>query len=609
MAKQADKDTSSTYKVTDFAIKDLSPEVDFAKPKAAKWTPLQAVEVENFKAIAKTRINLGGVTILVGPNGSGKSSVLQAIHWAARAASYIAPKNTKEVVAFERLDYLPSSQPLLTAHKASLSSSTASPPTRVAFIQTRQDGEATDEDTDETDNPTSVVKIWAAKNRGGISVHISGLTTVTAFKQREQPITAYIPGLAGLSEKETILAKPLLRRQAASGDAGGVLRNVLFNLASRQAGENDNTAAAFRIKRLNELVKSIHPSIEIAVGYDDREDIHINATFSDQSAHSCPLEAAATGVLQIIQIFAYVILFRPRILLVDEPDAHLHPDKQERLIEVLETVASEFQTQIILTTHSQHIVRAASPHTQLVWMNKGDVVTDDHGPIRKLMGWGAMDKKLLMFVEDEEDQPIRALLRQWPELNRQLVICRCYGVENLPKSSLLDGLVGDQTLDIKVLLHRDRDFMTEDECKEWIASYSTSQVFPWHTKNVDVEAYFCEPAYLEAVYGIDSKTANRWQIEAAMKVTKVKEKFVKKRGEINRIFYPMQDGGAPSSEALWNNAGGQGPQTVLGKLMLGQLKTIVTKEGYDESKLNDYFIPQGFTLAPDLKTVLTAALT
>ncbi|MFD1959115.1 AAA family ATPase [Novosphingobium panipatense] len=38
---------------------------------------------------------LDRVTILVGPNGCGKSSVLQAIHWAARAASYVLPKTPK----------------------------------------------------------------------------------------------------------------------------------------------------------------------------------------------------------------------------------------------------------------------------------------------------------------------------------------------------------------------------------------------------------------------------------------------------------------------------------------------------------------------------------
>jgi ABC-type cobalamin/Fe3+-siderophores transport system ATPase subunit len=593
--------------VTDIAITDISPGEEVAKSKASKWTQLHSVGIKNFKAIKKTEINLGNVTILVGPNGSGKSSVLQAIHWAARASSYVAPKNTKEVVAFERLDYLPSSQPLLSSHLVPLLSATNSPPTEVAFVQAL--GEDGDRDTAEIEErPTTTVKIWAARNQGGVSVHISGGSTVTAFKQREAPITAYIPGLAGLSEKETILAKPLLRRQAASGDAGGVLRNVLFNLASRQLGETDNSQASYRVRRLNELIQSVHSGLSVAVGYDDREDVHINATFSDNLSPQLPLEAAATGVLQVIQIFAYLILFRPRILLVDEPDAHLHPDKQERLIEALESVAAEFNTQIVLTTHSQHIVRAASSTAKLIWMNNGDVVSDDHGPIRQLMGWGALDKKVLMFVEDEDDAGIRALLRQWPELYRQLVICRCFGVENLPKNRLLDGLLEVGNLNLKAVLHRDRDFMTDTECAEWCASYQSPHIHPWHTQNVDVEAYFCDGQYLQALYGIDADTADAWRLEAASKVKKAKEKFSDKRGEINRLLYSMTAGGQPATEVLWVKAGGLGPDTVVGKALLAQIKVIATAAGHDQNLLNNYHIPKDFILAPELKGVLEASL-
>jgi len=643
---------------TGHAIADLSPQLEMKSEKTKRWTRLHAIEIENFKAIKKTTIPLGDVTILVGPNGSGKSSVLQAVHWAARAASYIEPKNTKEVVSFERLDYLPSSEPLRTAYRSTLSTTRTSPPTRISFIHVGSVPDAvvattTDPIADSEENlteagtiaaaadrtnssltthaasrdvvddeaavatsaaiitgPAATVKIWAARNQGGISVHIDGAAAVTPFKQRAEPLTAYIPGLAGLSEKEAILAQPLLRRQAASGDAGGVLRNVLFNLASRLAGELDDSAANQRINRLNELIQSVHPLVSVRVSYDDREDIHIKASFSDSglSGDSRPLESAATGVLQVVQIFAYIVFFQPKVLLIDEPDAHLHPDKQERLIEALEAAAAEFQAQIILTTHSQHIVRAASSSTQLVWMNGGGVVSDDHGPIRRNMGWGSMDKKLLMFVEDEEDQPIRAVLRQWPELYRQLAVCRCFGVENLPKNKLLDGLMEVGNLDVKAVLHRDRDFMTVEECAKWVASYTAPNVYPWHTQQVDVEAYFCEAGYLQALYGVDEATANEWRRLAAERVKGSKDKFISKRGEINRLLYSMNEGGQPSSEDLWKLAGEKCPGTTVGKALLGQLKTVITEAKFPQYLLNNYSIPSGYVVAPELKTVIETAL-
>lgn len=189
-----------------------------------RWSPVEAVTIENFKAIDQTKVGLGAVTILVGPNGSGKSSVLQAIHWAARCASYIAPKNGKEMIAFERIDYLPSHEPLKTAFRGELKSDTKTRPTRVSFQH-----EAA---VEEAQAPVAVVKLWAARNNGGISAHIEGGGAVSPYKQRTSFVTAYIPGLAGLAERESILAQPTLRRQAASGDAGGVLRNILLGLST-----------------------------------------------------------------------------------------------------------------------------------------------------------------------------------------------------------------------------------------------------------------------------------------------------------------------------------------------------------------------------------------
>jgi len=538
------------------------------------------------------------VTILVGPNGCGKSSVLQAIHWAARAASYVLPKNTKEMISFERLDYVPSSDPLTTLHKGELRSDAASPPVEVVFTH-RPVGD---------DVVQATIRIRAARNRGGITAYMDGASAVTPYKQRYQFITAYIPGLAGLSEKESILAQPTLRRQAASGDAGGVLRNILLNLRSRRSEEKDETAGLKRLEKLNQLVQQVHPGVQVNVSFEEREDYHISATIQTEglAAQSRPLETAATGVLQVVQIFAYLILFEPKILLIDEPDAHLHPDKQERLIEALERVAPEYETQVILTTHSPHIVRAASPAAKLVWMREGAVETDDDEAIRRLLGWGGLDKAALFFVEDEDDKPLRAILRQWPDLARQIAICRCFGIENLPKDKLLKGLLVDGELKIKALLHRDGDFMTPQEAEKWRDGFKTPGVFPWVTEGADIEAYFCSTEYLRALYGVSSEQAEEWRDAAAKNVNSAKKTFLEKRKRVVTAVWP--NGGSPDAEAMWEAAGGKSPSTVKGKSLHAALKPIVKAAGFKDTLLNSFEIPAEFIVAPDLRATIEEAV-
>ena len=50
-----------------------------------------------------------------------------------------------------------------------------------------------------------------------------------------------------------------------------------------------------------------------------------------------------------------------------------------------------------------------------------------------------MDRSALFFVEDEEDKPLRAILRQWPDLSRPIAVCRCFGIDNLPRDKLLES--------------------------------------------------------------------------------------------------------------------------------------------------------------------------
>jgi len=502
------------------------------------------------------------------------------------------------MIPLDRIDYVPSSEPLRTAYRGELGSHSKSTPTKIVFNHAPAN--------DETASQSVTVRIFAARNRGGITAHIDGLAAVTPYKQRSTFITAYIPGLAGLSEREVVLAQPPLRRQAAGGDAGGVLRNVLLNLSSRHISETDTSAAVERLKRLNDLVSLVHPGIKIRVAFDEREDTNISAIYEDLAlgGQSRSLETLATGVLQVIQIFAYLILFRPKLMLIDEPDAHLHPDKQERLIEALESASREFESQIILTTHSPHIVRAATADAQLVWMQDGAVKSDDDGPIRKLLGWGGLDKEAIMFVEDEDDLAIRSILRQWPELNRKLNICRCFGVENLPKDSLLKGLIVDGALQIKSIVHRDRDFMTEEECKKVTGMYATPGCFCWITVGSDIEAYFCEPAYLAALYGVTKETAQIWCVEAVAQIKKAKQTFSEKRKTINRLLW-FEEGGSPNTESLWTNLSGPSPETVVGKALWKALKPVVKTKGFDDKLLDKYTIPNDFEVAPELKALLT----
>src|SRR3989344_3600697 len=63
-----------------------------------------------------------------------------------------------------------------------------------------------------------------------------------------------------------------------------------------------------------------------------------------------------------------------RILLLDEPDAHLHPDLQVRFADFIVNVCDSFDLQVLVATHSASLMSAigqfADVHASIVYFDR-----------------------------------------------------------------------------------------------------------------------------------------------------------------------------------------------------------------------------------------------
>jgi predicted ATPase len=242
--------------------------------------------------------------------------------------------------------------------------------------------------------------------------------SLTHRDKPSQEFSSYIPGLAGIPLAEERRTKLIVHRQAAAGDANTVLRNVLLLLKETKVNGSSG------LDHIAKFVSQVMGELELFLEFIEERHSTIRAEFQTKSMKDAdtkrrkPMELAGIGFLQVIQIFAYLVYFRPVLLLVDEPDSHLHPATQERLVRVLALAAKEFGTQVILTTHSPSVVRALPPEARVVWMKDGKVQDNGDTAGRQLMGWGLLDKRILLLTEDSKTFLLRALLSQWPDLDR-----------------------------------------------------------------------------------------------------------------------------------------------------------------------------------------------
>lgn len=383
---------------------------------------LNKVTIKNFKAIEDTTIDLGAFTVIVGMNGSCKSSILQAMHWMFQSGRNLTVDTNNDSAKGSTLSekdatYMPSPDYRNAGNGPEYGNKGGTPQ-----LDLRVQGQ-----NDNGSEFEASMWIKSARNEG-LSVHVpSNNTFVATLRDRNKEFSSYIPGLAGIPLSEEKRTKLIVQRQAAAGDANTVLRNVLLLLE----GVSDNGQTGLEL--VEKFVSDVMGELILNVEFDDEKHQTIQAAFQTAAMKAAdlkrtkPLELVGIGFLQVIQIFAYLVYFRPMLLLVDEPDSHLHPTAQERLVQVLAKAAKQFGTQVILTTHSPSVVRALPPDARVIWMKDGKVQPDGDTAGRQMMGWGLLDKRILLLTEDTKIGMLRSLLSQWPDIERSVALWPLHG--------------------------------------------------------------------------------------------------------------------------------------------------------------------------------------
>ncbi|MEO1299154.1 MAG: ABC transporter ATP-binding protein, partial [Cyanobacteria bacterium J06636_16] len=76
---------------------------------------------------------------------------------------------------------------------------------------------------------------------------------------------------------------------------------------------------------------------------------------------------------QLSGLLSYIYLFQPEVILLDEPDSHLHPNNQRALVSLLSRLANERATQILMATHSRHVIDALRDSAKQLWVHNGEL--------------------------------------------------------------------------------------------------------------------------------------------------------------------------------------------------------------------------------------------
>lgn len=519
------------------------------------------LRLEQFKKVRDVTLELAPINILVGGNNSGKSSVLEGIHFSVVAAEAARVADTKTFTQ-DSLLFCPTKDFVDLRHGGPYKNQS-----NFGFLKV--DAE------DSGEQLHARVKIYRGRNEGNVGCDATGSIPLRqVISSASGTFSVYVPGLSGIPQSEECRTEVIVRRGVASGEANLFLRNVL--LLIKQAG---------KLRELMEATRVVFPRLHLTVDFDPSADIHIqvNVSLAGAQGRHTPLELTGTGVQQALQIFSYTVLFRPKVILLDEPDSHLHPDNQGLLAKSLLAIANESGTKAIISTHSRHLVDALYDESNIVWLKEGTVFSQGEDVLRipLLMDLGALDsfEKIregavdwVILSEDASLDLVKLLAEASGFESEEFLVYSYKGSTNLQSALTLSVFINEIAPETNVIIHRDRDFMTDREVG-WIEEkIQAAGATPFITSGSDIEAYFISSSHISELLEVDSEEVDRWKSEIAHRHhNKLTHCFSRKRDEV-KYMYRNRDEEPPETLDLLGEEVPLPSENRLGKFMLSKIR-------------------------------------
>jgi len=178
---------------------------------------------------------------------------------------------------------------------------------------------------------------------------------------------------------------------------------MLF-LAKNQAAADPKRVLYDKVAAAFELISSGY-TFEIFATTENR--IHLN--FRREAAEWIPAAVCGLGLQDLLVMLYFALVDEPSVVLIEEPESHLHPDMQRRLISFLREKTTK---QYFLTTHSNVFVNNAFVDRVFFASFDGHInVSDETSRASMLddLGYSVTDNlvsDMVILVEGPTDTPV-----------------------------------------------------------------------------------------------------------------------------------------------------------------------------------------------------------
>jgi len=323
------------------------------------------VTTQYFKRFEQQDFPLEPLTLLAGPNNCGKSTLLQAVmvwnlamqRWIEKKGPGSGSKATERAGApITRQEFsalpLPSMDQLWTDTHTSLRKDEGKQGAPRPMVITLE-GNGADGGT------------WKLgfefRYSGPEQIHVKPVAAhlEDLEKARREVSVIYVPPFSGIGVNETRYDRPYQDMLVGQGKGGDILRNLLLEVS-----EKSGPAGWDELKGIVEEVFQYRllPPVYVGAPYitcQYLKGIPKGTRFGGLS----PLDVSTTGsgFHQVLLILAFMFARPSSLILLDEPDAHLHVLLQKQLYDILRTLCHARKGQLVIATHSEVLIDTTNP--------------------------------------------------------------------------------------------------------------------------------------------------------------------------------------------------------------------------------------------------------
>jgi AAA15 family ATPase/GTPase len=328
---------------------------------------IDRIKIHNFKKLENIEFELNSPLVLIGPNNSGKTSILQAITLFEAGLKKIASEKksgtVRTGVTLNRKDLISIPVPhakLLWLNKNVRAQDRSNGPQKTKNINIEIIAEGTingnkwsaglefDYSNGELFFCRALRKDDAGKERYSIDRSAYDLKV------------AYLQPMSGLASSEDRLTPGSIDRKIGEGKTADVIRNISYQLLHPERVKD--AASDKEIKdRWNDIVSIIKERFGLTI---------LEPTFYPENGLldmsyiengiEYDLSNAGRGFQQTLLLLCFLYSNPGRVILMDEPDAHLEVLRQKEIYNLISDVTRKLGSQLLIASHSEIVLREAA---------------------------------------------------------------------------------------------------------------------------------------------------------------------------------------------------------------------------------------------------------